>query len=142
MKILLKILLVFVLGFSFLQNTFSWSFSEIVGWWTPKVHIDCWWVDCNIETWVRIIKDEVNSIETERSFSQYIQDIVAYILTFVSIIAVIYIIYAWIRIMISAWNEETLKKQKMTILYVILWILLIRISYSIVAFILKILNES
>ena len=141
MKIIYKIILSIFLVFSFFVNTNAWFFDELLGNETPIAHPDCWGEDCNIDTWVKIVKETVNWIETERSASEYIQDIVAYLLTFISIIAVIYIIYAWFRILTSAWDEETVKKQKQTIMYVVIWILVIWLAYPIMKFIIDLVSK-
>jgi hypothetical protein len=141
MKIIVKILLVFVILFISAINVNAWTFDSLLWGETPAVHIDCEDQDCNIQTGIDVVKDSLRWVETDRTFSEYVQDLTVYVLTFVSIIAVIYIIYAWFRILTWAWNEETLKKQKMTVLYVVLWILLIWLAYPIVTFILQVLSS-
>jgi hypothetical protein len=108
----------------------------------PKIRIDCWEQDCDLATGVENVKGTVNWIEQERTFSAYVQDVVIYMLSFVSIIAVVYIIYAWFRILTWAWEEEVLKKQKWIILYVIIWMVIIWLSYPIINFIVGILNAT
>jgi uncharacterized membrane protein YwzB len=110
--------------------------------WQPKIRIDCWEEDCNLDTGIENVRNTVKWIEQERTFSEYVQDIVVYMLSFISIIAVIYIIYAWFRILTGAWDEEVLKKQKSTILYVIIWMAVIWLAYPITIFISDLLNKS
>ncbi len=139
-RFLSKILLILVLSFSISLSVSAW-FSDIFGWWTPEVKIDCWgWKECNINTGTELVKNTVHWIETERWISEYIQDIIVNILTYISIIAVVYIIYAWFRILTWAWDEENLKKQKSTILYVAIWIIIIWLAYPITLFIINLLN--
>jgi hypothetical protein len=142
MKIISKILLIFALILSSWYSVNASFFNELM-WndWTAKVNVDCWEEECDINWWINIVKDSVNWIETERTFSEYVQDIVAYVLGFITIIAVIYIIYAWFRILTGGWNEETLKKQKSTILYVAIWIAVIWLAYPIVTFLMSVLNS-
>ena len=143
MKVILRILLVFMLIFgSSTLSTNAGFFGDLFEESQPKVHIDCGEQDCNINTWIEVVKDSVNGIEKDRTLSEYVQDIVVYILWFISIIAVIYIIYAWFRILVWAWEEETLKKQKGTILHVIIWMAVIWLAYPIVKFIIDLLNSS
>jgi type IV secretory pathway VirB2 component (pilin) len=143
MKIISRILLIFILSFwAFNINTNAWFFSDLITEAEPKVHIDCEEQECNLLTWTNIVRDSVTWIEKERTLSQYIQDIVVYLLGFLSIIAVLYIIYAWFRILVWAGEEETLKKQKGTILYVIIWLAVIWLAYPIVLFIVNILNQT
>ena len=145
MKFVIKLFTVFILLFSvFNYSTWAYDFSSMF-WGSTEVDIwvDCWWPwqETCLNKWVDLVWDEVTGIETERSLSEYIQAVVAYILTFLSVIAVIYIIYAWFRILTWAWDEETLKKQKTTVLHVVIWMLLIWLSYSIVIFIIDVLNN-
>lgn len=147
MKIISKILIIFIICLSsFNLNTNAWFFDDLFDDAQPKIDIwvDCWWVweETCINEWISIIKNDINSIEKDRTLSEYIQDVVVYILTFLSIIAVLYIIYAWFRILTWAWDEEVLKKQKSTILYVIVWMLLIWLAYPITLFIFDVLNSA
>lgn len=143
MKIISKVLLMVILSFTtFSINTNAWFFEDLFDESQPKVHIDCGEQDCNINTWTELVKNSVTWIETERTLSEYIQDVVVYLLWFLSIIAVLYIIYAWFRILVWAWDEDNLKKQKNTILYVVIWISIIWLAYSIVKLIIDILNSS
>ena len=72
--------------------------------------------------------------------SDFIQDIVAYILTFVSLIAVLYIIWAGFQILVGNWEEEKLKKSKTTILYVVLGIVVIWLAWPITNFVISALS--
>ena len=81
------------------------------GAWAPSVRY-CNWDECGLQQGTELIKNSLWDIETERSASQYIQDIVAYLLTFLALIAVIYIIYAGFNIMIWNGDEEKLTKAK------------------------------
>lgn len=139
LKITFTLVLIFILSISSIWFANAW-FGDIFWSATPEVQIDCWWKDCNIITWTEIIKDEVTGIEDERTLSEYIQGVVEMLLTFVSFIAVVYIIYAWFRILIWGWDEENLKKQKTTILYVAVWIIVMWLAYPITLFIIGILN--
>jgi type IV secretory pathway VirB2 component (pilin) len=51
---------------------------------------------------------------------------------FISIVAVIYIIYAGFQLMIGAGDEEKMKKTRQIILYVILGIMIMWLAYPIV----------
>lgn len=104
----------------------------------PTVRYDSPWLEWGIE----IIKDSLWDIETERSASAYIQDVVEYLLTFLALIAVIYIIYAGFNIMIWNGDEEKLKKSRQTIIYVLLWLVVIFLAWPITLFILNIINVS
>lgn len=140
MKTILKILTVWLL----ILFSFSGTSASIISTWdNAKTNINCDGdANCDLQGWVKLVKDSIEDIEKERKFSDYIQDIVQYILGFISLVAVIYIIYAGFMILIWAWDEEKLKKSKQTILYVIIWIVLIWLAYSIVAFVMDMLNAS
>ena len=139
MKIILRLLFIFILTFS----TFNINASFIGDIWdTTPIKIDCGWKDCNIKTGIEIIDGKIDNIEDEKPFSVYIQDVIAYLLTFLSIIAVIYIIYAWFRILIWAWDEEVLKKQKATILYVAIGMAVIWLAYPIMLFVIQVLSTT
>lgn len=95
---------------------------------------DCWY-----QSWVKKVKWMIDNAETSKTLSEYIQDVVVYLLTFISIIAVIYIIYAWFRILIWWWNDESVKNSRKTILNVAIWIVIIWLAFSLVSFFLEVL---
>lgn len=96
--------------------------------------------NCSLEKWTQIVKNWINDIEKNKKASNYIQDVVKYLLTFITIVAVIYVIYAWFKILTSAWNDDDVKKSKTTITSVLIWIVIIWLAYSIVAWILKVVT--
>lgn len=132
-----KILIIFILMISFLQVNASSLFEE------KSSVIYCWnWTsECSLDQWTEIVKKWIDWINTNQSFVDFVQDIVAYILTFISLIAVLYIIYAWFSILVSWWNDEVQKKQKKTIFSIIIWIVLIWLSYTIVNFIVDLAQQ-
>jgi type IV secretory pathway VirB2 component (pilin) len=60
----------------------------------------------------------------------------------VTLIAVLYIIYAGFQIMTGAGDEEKNKKAKNIILYVVIGIVIMWLAYSIVDFIIKSIDKS
>ena len=84
----------------------------------------------------------VDGIVTDRSLSEYIQDIVAFLLGFLSIIAVIYIIYAGFTLLSSAWDEDKMKNTKNTILYVIIGLVIIWLAGPITTFVFRVLDAA
>ncbi len=54
--------------------------------------------------------------------------------SFIAIITLIMIIYAWVLILLSWWEEEKLKKWKHTIIYALIWVFLLVINYLILTF--------
>ncbi len=132
-----KILVFIVLLFSFIwiQNI---SFAEF---WAEKTgniyaNVKNWLVK-----WIEITKNTLKWVETKQSFSDYVQSIVAWLLTFLSLVALIYIIYTWFMIIFSWWEDEKMKNQKKTIVAVIIWIIIIWLAYSIVLTLFKWIEE-
>ncbi len=95
---------------------------------------------CSLEKWVDVVKGNIPSLVTDRPFSVYIQDVIKYLLTFVTLVAIIYIMYAWFKIFTSTWNEEGIKKWKNIIIYVLLWIVVIWLAYPLVKWIIDLVN--
>ncbi|MDP2103324.1 MAG: hypothetical protein Q8K26_00190, partial [Candidatus Gracilibacteria bacterium] len=54
--------------------------------------------DCSLDKGTQIVSNNINSIEKNKRFSEYIQDVVAYLLLFIGIVGVLYIIYAGFNI--------------------------------------------
>lgn len=96
--------------------------------------------ECSLEKWTQIVKTWINDINKTDTTSVYIQKVVTYLLTFISIIAIIYVIYAGFKILISWWNDEDVKKSKTTIISVLVWILIIWLAYAIVLWIIKLVT--
>ena len=100
------------------------------------------WRKCSIEEWTRVIKENIKDIEKTQKASVFIQNIVAYLLMFLWLIGVLYVIYAWFNILLSAWEESKLKTEKQRIVFVIIGLIVIFLAYSITFTILKVLNDS
>ncbi len=98
--------------------------------------------ECGLQAGIELARQGINDVETDRSLSQYIQDIVIFLLTFISIVAVLYIIYAGFNIIVWNGDEEKLKKSKGTIIYVLIGLVLIWLAWPITFFIIDILNIS
>lgn len=94
---------------------------------------------CTTERWVNDVRTLIPDL-TNRPISVYIQDIVRYLLSFISIIAVIYIIYAGFQVMTGAGDEEKMKKARNIILYVIIGIIIMWLAYGIVWWALKLIK--
>ncbi len=87
---------------------------------------------CSIDEGVKAVEKAVDGQITNKWIAVYAQQIVTYLMTFISIIAVIYIIYAGFQLMIGAGDEEKMKKTRQIILYVVLGILIMWLAYPIV----------
>ncbi len=90
--------------------------------------------ELGLDNWVNLVKEGVKDINTTGTFSGTVQEIIIYLLSFVTVVAVIYIIYAGFRILTSSGDEETIKKSKNTIIYVIIWIVVIWFAWTIANF--------
>ncbi len=66
-----------------------------------------------------------------------IMNLIAWILTFLGIIAVIIFIVAWFMIMTAGWDDDKVKKGKTWMINAIIWIVVIFIAHSIVQWILS-----
>lgn len=98
--------------------------------------------ECWLQEWIDTVKWEISDIEDEKKLSEYVQDVIKYLLTFMTLIAVIYIIYAWFNLLIAGGeNEEKSKKTKSIIIYVTIWLAIIWLAYPIVGFIIDILSS-
>ena len=69
---------------------------------------------------------------SKATIDQVVLWFIQYLLTFLSIIAVIMIIWAWFNILTAGWDEEKVKKWKTTIIQAIIWLVVIWIAYAIV----------
>jgi len=88
------------------------------------------------------VATDIQNIETDRTASQYIQDVVSYLLVFLAIVGVIYIIYAGFLIVTGAGEDEKLSKGKKIILYVGLGLIVIFLAYSITKFVINLTRAS
>lgn len=138
MKTFIKIFFLLSFSLSTLVAQASWI-SDIFSDSNPETPY-CQDDECSLESWITVMKAWINDIEKDRKASTYVQDIIKYVLWFVTLVWVIYIIYSWFQIMISAWAEDKVKKSKMTIFYIFMWIVLIWLAYPIVNFMMKLLN--
>jgi len=137
-KLILKMILLLSLIFiASSEPIYAWN--PFGNWATTNPYGGNGW---NLEKWINEAKNWIDGIEKNKKLSVYSQEVVAYLLTFVSVIAVIYLIYWGFVMMLSAWNEEKVKKTKWIITYVILWILVMWISYSLVLWLFSVFDKS
>jgi len=136
MKYLVWILAFVILIFSF-WNVFG-ATNSIFNNSTNRIPYCNYW-ECWLVEWVNSVRN-INAIEKNRSASQYIQDVTIYVLSFLALIATLYIIYAWFNLLTSAWDEDKAKKSKTIILYAIGWLLIIFIAWPLIDFVLNIIN--
>lgn len=90
---------------------------------------------CSLDRGTQVVSGNINSIEKNRKFSVYIQDIIAYLLMFLGIVGVIYIVYAGFNVLTAGGDEDKVKKSKATIFHVFIGLILIFLAFSIVRFV-------
>lgn len=141
MKKFLSIIVALLVSISFFSNISNVS----AGWFT----VNYWWGwevpycndgECWLDKWVDAIKN-VGVVETAKTASQYIQDIVIFLLWFLMLIAVLIIIYSWLVLLTWVWDEEKAKKTKQIILYTIGWLIIIFLAYPLTEFVFRVLNS-
>lgn len=54
--------------------------------------------------------------------------------SFIAIIVILILIYAWFNIMLSWWDDEKIKRWKNTIIYIIIWLIILAMNYMILTF--------
>lgn len=124
---------------SFLHTSLA---SANIFWWSNQKIPYCTWNECWLQQWVEQVKSSgIMWIITEWTASWYIQRVVIYILWFLSIIAVILIIYAWFNMLTSAWDDEKAKKSKSIIIYSIIWLVIIFLAWPITTFVIWVLTN-
>jgi len=141
MKNILKFFTIFLLFFSIWGTQFSYAriLDDLLDDASPTSHI-CDNDDCSLQWWIEQVKDTLKDSVTDRNASDYIQDVIAFLLGFIALVAVIIIIYAWFNILTWAGDEEKVKKAKMTIIYVIVGIIVIYLAWPIFNFVVNVLN--
>ena len=130
---ILKVLTLFIFSLTLFMS--FWTINTYALWASDAVDIPyCNGQACWLDEWIKITKESIKDIETEWKATDKVQEIVKYLLWFITLIAVIYIIYAWFRVLTSNGEDETIKNAKKTIIYVIIWILVIWFAWAIANF--------
>ena len=87
--------------------------------------------ECGIEEGVDLMKDNVEDIEKERTASQFIQDVVSNLISFLGVVGVIFIIYAGYLILTGVGEEEAQKKGRNIIMWVVVGFIIIYLADAI-----------
>lgn len=141
MKKLLVLVWIFIAilfsNFSFVEAAVVWSESNIE---IPY----CSWNECSLEEWINKARWEIKDIYNDQTkwASDYIQDIIVYLLWFLYFVAVVVIIYAWFNILTAAWDEEKVSKSKKIILFSIIWMVIIFLAWPIANFVLQVFEQA
>jgi len=96
--------------------------------------------ECSIDKGTDAVKNNINDMKTNMSFTAYIQQILGYFIGFLALAAVIYIIYAGYLILTAQGDQKKVDEAKLTIRNTIIGLLIIFLAWSIVSFFLKIIN--
>lgn len=139
MKKILLILLPILCLFSFFNIAWaSYIFSDH----KTEIHY-CRDGECWVDEWIEYIKEsDLDGLEKEWKASVYVQKILAYLLTFLKLLAIILIIYAWFLMLTAVWDEEKFKKWKTIIIFTIIWLIIIYLAWPIVTFIIWIFTSA
>lgn len=104
------------------------------------VYASYWRIDCSERTILWIFQINWNNCATVNQIS-WISDIIIKVINwlnwFVWIAVILMIIYAWVQVLFSAWDEEKLAKAKKAIIYIIIWIAILILNYFILSFLIK-----
>ena len=87
--------------------------------------------------WTIIIEWSCRNIQDISSGVQIIINIINWLNAFVAIIVVLMILYAWSQILLSAWDEEKLKKSKNSLIFIAIGIFILIANFLILTFFLR-----
>ena len=97
-----------------------------------------WKVNCSMTSiWEVISVDSTQDCMGKANLSDFASTVVTLINwmnSFIWIIVVIMIIYTWAKVLLSAWDEEVLKKAKTSIIFILIWITILVANYLILTF--------
>lgn len=96
-----------------------------------------WQVDCEMWStggifqynWSKCIADNDLSWVTE-----IVVRVINWLNSFVWIIVLLMIIYAWLQVLLSSWDEEKLEKAKNIIKYIVFWLIILVVNFLILTF--------
>lgn len=140
-KILISILAGILINLSFLILPVHWSttcwFQFTCNQSDPGKIEYCSDGKCTIKDGSTAVSNAVGDLLSKKKIEVFITDTLVYFLSFVSLIAVIYFIYAGFQLMVSGGDEEKAKKTKRIMTYVLAGIILIWVSYWLVAIVIN-----
>lgn len=104
------------------------------------VYASYWKIDCNTTSILWIFQIWWNNCVTNNQISwiwEIIVKIINWANSFIGIIVILMIIYAWIQVLFSAWDDEKLSKAKKSITYITIWIAILVLNYFILTFFIR-----
>lgn len=141
MSLIIRILVCSVVFLASTPFTSAGFFDDFITNGSPDVRYCDTEGECWIQEGIDLIEWNLDNIVTDQKASEYIQNIIIYLLGLISIVGVIYIMYAGFMILIGNGDEEKLKSSRQTIIYVLIWIVVIWLAYPIMKFIINVLNS-
>lgn len=112
--------------FAAILMIFFYNIASAATWCTT---VFCWWAD-----WLKAVKESLpdNIIKSE-SLVEVVMWYTSFFLPYAGLFAFLALVYSGFLYVTSPINEEWAKKAKDILRYVVIWIILIFLSYSIVA---------
>jgi hypothetical protein len=101
-----------------------------------KLVVDSVYWKLNCDNSLGGIVNCVNTAEIDW-FAWTILQIINWMNSFIWLVVVIMIIYAWMQILTSWWDEEKTKKAKKSLIYIMIWLILLFTNYIILTFFIK-----
>lgn len=98
-----------------------------------------WKLDCeNPKTLLwKVFNIQWSSCEAQKDLSkvtEIVVDVINWINSFIWIAMILLIIYTWVKVLFSMWDEEKLSSAKKAILYIFIWALILVTNYLILTF--------
>ncbi len=104
------------------------------------VYASYWKINCNEHSFFSIFSVWWTNCSTENQISG-LNSIIIQVLNwanwFVWILVILMIIYAWVQVLFSWWDEDKLSKAKKSIIYIIIWIWILVLNYFILTFLIR-----
>jgi hypothetical protein len=95
--------------------------------------------NCTVKQWALKINHKVTDIERERTFFDYVQSVLWFVVSFIYIIGTIYIIYAWFLLLMWTGDIIASWKAKSNIIYVMVWLVVIYMAHPIMKWLINLL---
>lgn len=117
----------------------NWSSSDAVA---DKPHFCTDGAKCTLDGGLEAAKTAMGSDVTDKGVVEFSQDIIVYLLGFISLIAVCLILWSGFRILTSGGDEKAMEDSKKTITYIALGMILMWLAYAIVSWIMSLLDQT